>query len=180
MLRQMVVVQEAFFSTPGIPIPLFSKRILLISMSRNLALGGDFAQNSSELPREWGGVPWQGCNLTLNNNGSTRCSGTYWQLGWLKWSLDSWVWEAVQDPQLSLACYWNERSWYYNYICIWFLLNSQFSVSHNSLELWKTNTVVSSRSSWRYLSHSLASDIKLHIRVRSNSTKQCDLWGDLF
>lgn len=74
-----------FFSTPGVPLPFSPKRILLISMSRNLALGGNFVQNSSELPREQGGVPWRGCNLTLNN-GSPGCSGTYWQLGRLTWS----------------------------------------------------------------------------------------------
>lgn len=31
----------------------------------------------------------------------------------------------------------------------------------------------SSKSSWRYLSHRLASHINLHIRVSCNSTKQC-------
>lgn len=71
--------------TLGIPLPFSPKRILLISMSRNLTLEGNFVQNSSKLPREQGGVPWRGCNLTLNN-GSPGCSGTYWQLGSLTWS----------------------------------------------------------------------------------------------
>lgn len=79
------------FFHPRHPSPLLSERILLISMSRNLASGGNFVQSGSELPREQGGVPWQSCNLTLNNNGSPGRSGTCWQLGRLTWSSTPWT-----------------------------------------------------------------------------------------
>lgn len=110
--RQMVVVRRAYYSSSPrhLSPPFLQRESLLISMSRNLALGGNSVQNRSELPREQGGALWWDCNLTLFNNGSPGCSGTFWQPAALQ-ALDTRVCEAGWDSQLRPTAIPLDRTW---------------------------------------------------------------------